>query len=424
MIEICVEKNQARLKKIEQINSGSIGIVGVKFIFSGDWKDFKKTAIVYVDKYDEERAFKYILKDDTIPQEDMPKELFKDKADLYIGVFGDNADEQRIVTNAVFVPIREGIPTEGVNLEAAPDLYNQIMGALIELEKTGDNLKNRADNGEFNGKDGVDGKDGKDGADYVLTESDKSAIAEIAGNMLDYVPPTRTIAGQTLEQDIATDVLAAMLYPEVLSQGKTVIKGYAKEDIDTLLSATSKNAIANSTVYALQQALQADINANYNDILALQTKDKWELILDKTLPAQSSDGTLIDFGDLTLGGDYKELRIVTALWNSADTGDIQLFVNNMSEPIITLKNVIQYGATYSFDFALSTNDLFKDRYIVMSLKKSMTGVNATSSAESSYVNSSTDSTVPDIQSITNLKLHMTAGWNNSTERYVRVYGRK
>ena len=360
-------------------------------------------------------------------QVEIPDFLIAEGLDIkaYMQYIDENSET---TIKTIDIPVKQRTQAgEDISEDDQPTFRQEIQAIMNSTKAIADDVEQRANNGEFNGKDGrdgVDGKDGKDGNDYVLTESDKSAIAEIAGNMLDYVPPTRTIAGQTLEQDIATDVLAAMLYPEVLSQGKTVIKGYAKEDIDTLLSATSKNAIANSTVYALQQALQADINANYNDILALQTKDKWELILDKTLPAQSSDGTLIDFGDLTLGGDYKELRIVTALWNSADTGDIQLFVNNMSEPIITLKNVIQYGATYSFDFALSTNDLFKDRYIVMSLKKSMTGVNATSSAESSYVNSSTDSTVPDIQSITNLKLHMTAGWNNSTERYVRVYGRK
>ena len=39
----------------------------------------------------------------------------------------------------------------------------------------------------------------------------------------------------------------------------------------------------------------------------------WELILDKTLPAQSSDGTLLDFEDLILDGTYKELRFITVM---------------------------------------------------------------------------------------------------------------
>lgn len=218
------------------------------------------------------------------------------------------------------------------------------------------------------------------------------------------VPNTRTVAGYNLKNDISANDLAGTIASEFTKGGS-----WYSVLIPWLQS---------------QCGSKKQQDANTDGILALQNKDKWELILDKTLPAQSTDGTLLDFDDMTLDETYSELRIVTALWNSADTGDIQLLVNDMDEPIVTLKNVIQYGATYLFDFTLSNNDVFKDRYIVMSLKKSPTGANATNSVETSYINSSTYETVPDIQSITRLKLYMTAGWNNSTERYVRVYGRK
>ena len=45
------------------------------------------------------------------------------------------------------------------------------------------------------------------------------------------------------------------------------------------------------------------VDANGNQI-QFKPPD-WELILDKTLPAQSSDGTLLNVEDLVLDGTYK-----------------------------------------------------------------------------------------------------------------------
>lgn len=237
-----------------------------------------------------------------------------------------------------------------------------------------------------------------------------------------YVPPTRTIANLTLDQDIATDVLAAMLYPEVLSQGKTVIKGYAKEDIDTLLSATSKNAIANSTVYALQQALQADINANYNDILALQTKGDWELLLNKTLPGTSTDKVLLDFDDLTLDGTYKELRVIIALW-ATSAGNINIYANGSTDILIKLLGALETNATYCYDIVIG-NALAPNRYLECTAEKAKMGVNTDNSQTSSYKNWSDNEEIPDMASVTSLKVETTTGRSNSSDRILRVYGRK
>lgn len=148
----------------------------------------------------------------------------------------------------------------------------------------------------------------------------------------------------------------------------------------------------------------------------------WKLILDKTLPAQSSDGTLLDFEDLALDGTYKELRFITVMWTSA-SGAADLYVNNGTEPVITLQGVLATNATFTYDFMLQNTDL-PGRYLLLKAERTISGVKATNSEVKRYQNSGSDETVPDVKNIRNLKLKLESGWSNTSARYVRVYGRK
>ncbi|MEI3321182.1 MAG: hypothetical protein V8R90_12095 [Eubacterium sp.] len=148
----------------------------------------------------------------------------------------------------------------------------------------------------------------------------------------------------------------------------------------------------------------------------------WKLILDKTLPAQSSDGTLLDFEDLILDGTYKELRFITVMWTSA-SGAANLYVNNGTEPVVTLQSVLATNATFTYDFMLQNTDL-PGRYLLLTAERTISGVKSTSSEVKRYQNSGSDETVPNVKNIRNLKLKLESGWSNTSARYVRVYGRK
>ena len=161
------------------------------------------------------------------------------------------------------------------------------------------------------------------------------------------------------------------------------------------------------------------VDANGNQI-QFKSPD-WELILDKTLPAQSSDGTLIDFGDLVLDGTYKELRFITVMWTNS-IGNASLYVNNGTEPVVTLHGVLGAGATFTYDFTLQDTDL-PGRYLLLQGERTKSGTNTDTSEVKKYQNSGSDSIVPTVSDIKNLKLTFTSGWGNTSARYVRVYGR-
>lgn len=164
------------------------------------------------------------------------------------------------------------------------------------------------------------------------------------------------------------------------------------------------------------------VDANGNQI-QFKPPD-WELILDKTLPAQSSsDGTLLDFEDLILDGTYKELRFVTVMWTSSASGAANLYVNNGTEPVVTLQGALTTNATFTYDFILQDTDL-PGRFLLLTGERTMSGVKATSSEVKKFQNSGSDETVPTVTDIKNLKLEFESGWSNTSARYVRVYGRK
>lgn len=200
-IEIKVNYNKASLiGNLFDITSGSRGITSIEFKFSNEWIGFTKTAILYIDKYNENTAVKIILDERNSIDAKYLSNLIAQKCDLYIGVFGDKG-EQRITTNVVCVQIREGVPTEGIDAEINVNLYNQIIQIMDSTKQIAQSIRDDADSGIFKGdkgdvgdtgpigppgepgKDGVPGIDGKDGytpvkgVDY-FTEAEKAEIVQ------------------------------------------------------------------------------------------------------------------------------------------------------------------------------------------------------------------------------------------------------
>lgn len=128
-------------------------------------------------------------------------------------------------------------PVQSVNGKTGKvDLIAEDVGAISKddlQEATNEALAQAKASGEFNGKDGidgVDGKDGKDGQDYVLTDEDKTEIAEQAAALVE-VPDSGgnvDLTGYATEQYVKD-------YAQPKGNYLTEVpEGYAKtEDIPT-----------------------------------------------------------------------------------------------------------------------------------------------------------------------------------------------
>lgn len=151
LIKIKINNHKCVIDK-EYLTSGSYGVDGFKVEFSEQWKGFTKTAIMYINEYSEDAAVKYLMIDDTIPANVVPK--IEKASALYIGIFGDK-DGQRITSNMVRLDIDQGTFTDGTEEEIEPDIYNQIIYLMQTAVDVAYQVQHDAESGKFNGNDGA-----------------------------------------------------------------------------------------------------------------------------------------------------------------------------------------------------------------------------------------------------------------------------
>lgn len=467
---------------------------------------------------------------------DIPDNILQIGGKGMLSVYVINEDSSRTVYDFLILIKKRAELPDGIAPEHQQSFEEKVMGifnntkSLAEsAKKEAQSVREDADAGLFNGKD------------YNLTDEDREEIADRIEGELNYVPPTRKIANETLENDITVAQLVNSMTadPEGLLRtfvgtqiiNNALVKGKAdKSYVDELVSSLTlldvkkvdvlpTTDISTSTIYmvprksatkdnvydeymyvgnawehfgttdielseylkktrkiagmeltsdittqallstlaeyetfgatiantwlnmyesSFKSTIEATINSNENvsantevrhshnnkDILDKLTESafEWELLLDKTLVASSSDTVILDFNDLDLNGQFEELKICVTLW-STESANIDVYANDGTEPIVTLTNALTGGATYVYDISLK-NSPIPGKYIEVVSEKIQAGVKATTSTLSSSKNWSTDMSIQSFEDIKNLRVTFDKGWNNSTERHVYVLGKR
>ena len=164
-INIEIKGQQAKIVNRHEIVSGIAKLEGIEFIFSNEWDSFTKTAVIYVDEYDKTTAIKLLIENNKIEASQLPSSLFKEDCELFVGIFGDNENGQRITSTVVCQSIKEGTPVDAAD-EVSPDIYNQIINIMSETKAL---VKEATDKVEINGE-------------YLEKASEKATDAENSAN--------------------------------------------------------------------------------------------------------------------------------------------------------------------------------------------------------------------------------------------------
>lgn len=163
-----------------EIMAGNIRIDDVTFSFCPLWDGFTKAAVFYKAGKAEEAVHILLDENNTCI---IPPEVTDTQGLIYIGVLGvDNEGRQRTTEPFAFY-FYEGIPTESKPSEPTPDIYAQIVTLCNDAVNTANSVREDADNGAFNGKDGTDGKTPVKGVDY-FTEAEKEEFVNEVLNAL------------------------------------------------------------------------------------------------------------------------------------------------------------------------------------------------------------------------------------------------
>lgn len=236
----------------------------------------------------------------------------------------------------------------------------------------------------------------------------------------EYLKKTRKIAGMELTSDITTQALLSTL-AEYETFRPTIANTWLNMYESSFKSTIEATINSNETVSANTEVRHSHNNKDILDKLT-ESAFEWELLLDKTLVASSSDTVILDFNDLNLNGQFEELKICVTLW-STESANIDVYANDGTEPIVTLTNALTGGATYVYDISLK-NSPIPGKYIETIAEKVSAGVKATTSTLTTSKNWSTDMSIQSVEDIKNLKVTFDKGWNNSTERHVYVLGKR
>ena len=110
----------------------------------------------------------------------IPWEVMATAGIFHVGIFGGD----RLLTNYAYVKVKKGCLTEGDEPEApTPDWFTEMEKMCNDAIDTATSIEERANNGEFDGKDGEQGAKGDPGKTPVkgedyFTEDDKAEIVQ------------------------------------------------------------------------------------------------------------------------------------------------------------------------------------------------------------------------------------------------------
>ena len=184
MLRIRVSTASAEIAETELITAGRVGLQ-CAFEFNDAWDGLAKTVVIHggVKRY-------IVLVGNTIlvPGECLARENFP----LRIGVYGQDGSGN-IVIPTIWVNFGKIRPSAGpiVIPEITPNVAAQIQYNSSEALRIAQEIQEKADNGEFNGRDGATGPRGEDGTDgqngnsiWTTTETPMPASGGVAFTQL------------------------------------------------------------------------------------------------------------------------------------------------------------------------------------------------------------------------------------------------
>lgn len=189
MLTLQATQKEIKITTEAEFVRGTVG-VDCRIVFDEFWQDYDK--FVVFERTNTCSKPIEIFVDLTDKVITIPHETLAESGDFVVGVYGLKDNEVLPTLYSDKIKIVYGTETSGTPpTEPTPNPYEQIIAIAKETERIAQSVRDDADNGKFDGKDGytpIKGVDYFDGAKgdkgdkgdtYTLTETDKTDIADI-----------------------------------------------------------------------------------------------------------------------------------------------------------------------------------------------------------------------------------------------------
>ena len=192
MLTLQATQKEIKITTEAEFVRGTVG-VDCRIVFDEFWQDYDKFVVFERTNTCGKSIEIFANSMDFVAT--IPHEILAESGNFVIGVYGLKDNEVLPTLYSNNIKILYGTETNGTPpTEPTPNPYEQIIAIAKETEQIAQSVRDDADSGKFDGKDGytpikgVDyfdgakgdkGDKGEPGEDYVLTEADKTEIADI-----------------------------------------------------------------------------------------------------------------------------------------------------------------------------------------------------------------------------------------------------
>ena len=189
MLTLTIDERNITIKT-ENHDSLVRGTVGAKckVMFTDFWSDYNKTIVFK--RSSDSLGMPYTIFIDKLEDEiTIPWEILTESGAFKVGAYGTTDTETLPTLWSQDIEIEYGSDTAGQAPEPpTPSVYQELIETAKQATEVAQSVRDDADSGKFDGKDGTDGKDGAigpvgpqgpKGDSYILTETDKTEIADI-----------------------------------------------------------------------------------------------------------------------------------------------------------------------------------------------------------------------------------------------------
>ena len=189
MLTLTIDERNITIKT-ENHDSLVRGTVGAKckVMFTDFWSDYNKTIVFK--RSSDSLGMPYTIFIDKLEDEiTIPWEILTESGAFKVGAYGTTNTETLPTLWSGDIIIKYGSDTAGQAPEPpTPSVYQELIETAKQATEVAQSVRDDADSGKFDGKDGTDGKDGAigpvgpqgpKGDSYILTETDKTEIADI-----------------------------------------------------------------------------------------------------------------------------------------------------------------------------------------------------------------------------------------------------
>lgn len=132
VIRATVTDQVLKITEAPLVASGGQNEVKVTFTFCEKWEGFAKTATFY---RDEDNVYHMVLDENNTCT--VPWEVYYESGTFYFGVFGDKDDVRRTSSTARYRVKKGAVTDETMPSDPTPEVYDQIMSKLGEMEQNG-----------------------------------------------------------------------------------------------------------------------------------------------------------------------------------------------------------------------------------------------------------------------------------------------